>query len=382
MILTEEQRDVKRAAREFAEGEFRQRAREFDEKEEFDLSIWKKACECGFVGVFIKEEYGGPGLGFLEHCLITEEFWRVDPGCGQSVVSCTFGAEMIQLFGTEEQKRRYLPSLVRGDAIIAMAITEPDCGSDVAAVKTVARRHGDRYVINGTKMFITNGCNAHYILVFCLTDPEGRDIHRRHSVILVERERKGLETEKIKGKLGIRASNTAEIRLNEVEVPVANLIGRENNGFYQLMSFFNLTRLHIAAQGVGVAQGALDLALSYVKKRRAFGRSLSEFQGVQFKLAEMATRIEASRSLYYRAAMLVDRGEVNPALISMAKWFAGETGVSVANEALQLHGGYGFIADYDIQRFYRDAKIVEIYEGSKEIEKLIIARELLKSSLL
>lgn len=381
MILTEEQRDIKRAAREFAEGEFRQRAKEFDEKEEFDLSIWKKACEHGFVGVFIKEEYGGPGLGFLEHCLITEEFWRVDPGCGQSIVSCTFGAEMIQLFGTEEQKRRCLPGLVRGEAIIATAITEPDCGSDVTAVKTVARRRGDSYIINGRKMFITNGCNASYILVFCLTNPEEKDIHRRHSVILVERERSGLETQKIRGKLGIRASDTAEILLNDVEVPRSNLIGREDHGFYQLMSFFNLTRLHIAAQGVGVAQGALDLALSYVKRRKAFGRTLSEFQGIQFKLAEMATRIEASRSLYYRAAMLVDRGKVDPALISMAKWFAGETGVYVANEALQLHGGYGFISDYDIQRFYRDAKIVEIYEGSKEIEKLVIARELLKSSL-
>lgn len=378
MDLSDFQKDIKKAAREFAEKEFRERAKYFDETEDFDFSLHKKACENGFVGTFIKEEYGGHGLGFLEHSLITEEFWRVDPGCGQAILSCTFGAEMIQEFGTEEQKKKYLPPLVRGEAIMGFGITEPDAGSDVTSIKTRAEKRGDKFVITGNKMFITNGCVANYILVFCLTEFEEKDPHRRFSVILVETDRRGFEAEKIRGKLGIRASDTAELRLNEVEVPVSNLIGKQGYGFYQLMDFFNRTRLHVAAQGVGVAQGALEMAISYVKKRRAFGRTLSELQGVQFKLAEMATKIEAARSLYWRAAYLLDHGKIDPALISMAKWFAGEVGVYVTNEALQLHGGYGYIADYDIQRFYRDAKIVEIYEGTKEVEKAVIARELLK----
>ncbi len=378
MELNEEQQDIRKAAREFAEGEFRERAKEFDEKEEFDLLLWKKACENGFVGTFIKEEYGGAGLGFFEHALITEEFWRVDPGCGQSILSCTFGSEMVQAYGTESQKAKYLGPLVQGEAIIGFGITEPDAGSDVISAVTRAERRGDSYVLNGTKMFTTNGCIADYLLVFCLTQPEEKDPHRRHSVILVETDRKGFDATKITGKMGIRANNTAEVRIDNVGVPVANLIGEEGRGFRQLMDFFNRTRLHVSAQGVGVAQGALELALAHAKNRRMFQKSLADFQVTQFRLAEMATRIEAARGLYWRAAYLLDHGRPDPALISMAKWYGGETGVYVTNEALQLHGGYGYIADYDIQRFYRDAKIVEIYEGSKEVEKLIIGAELRK----
>ncbi|OPX95479.1 MAG: Acryloyl-CoA reductase (NADH) [Syntrophorhabdus sp. PtaU1.Bin002] len=378
MELTQEQVDIRQAAREFAEGEFKERAKEFDEKEEFDLSIWKKACENGFVGTFIQEEYGGAGLGFLEHSLIAEEFWRVDPGCGQAVLSTTFGSEMIQAFGSEELKKQYLPPLVRGDAIMGFGITEPDAGSDAAATTTKAEKKGDKYIINGSKMFITNGCLANYLLVFCVTNPDEKNSHKRHSAILVDANQPGFEASKIHGKMGIRASNTAEIALNNVEAPLTNLVGKEGHGFYQLMDFFNKTRNHVAAQGVGVAQGALELAISHVKKRKAFGGSLSRFQGIQFIIAEMATKIEAARSMYWRAAYSVDKGKPEPALISMAKWNAGDTAVYVTNQALQLHGGYGYIAEYDIQRFYRDAKIVEIYEGSKEVEKAIIAAELFK----
>ena len=378
MELTVEQLDIKKAAREFAEGEFRDRAKEFDEKEEFDLSVWKKACENGFVGTFIKEEYGGHGLGFFEHSLIAEEFWRVDPGCGQAVLSTTFGSEMLQAFGSEELKKRYLPGLVNGEAITGFGITEPDAGSDVVALKTKAEKRGDRWIINGSKMFITNGCLAQFLLIFCLTDPEQKDPHRRHSVILMDTDTPGFEATKIHGKMGIRASNTAELRLNNIEVPVRNLVGQEGRGFAQLMDFFNRTRLHVSAQGVGLAQGALEMAASYVKKRKAFGKTLGDLQGVQFKLAEMVTRIEAARGLYWRAAYGMDKGKPDAGLISMAKWNAGETAVYVANEALQLHGGYGYIAEYDVQRFYRDAKIVEIYEGSKEVEKAVIGREILR----
>jgi alkylation response protein AidB-like acyl-CoA dehydrogenase len=378
MELTSEQLDIKKAAREFAEGEFKDRAKEFDEKEQFDQTLWKKACENGFVGTFIKEEYGGADLGFLEHSLITEEFWRVDPGCGQAILACTFGSEMVQAFGTEEQKKKYLPSLVSGDAIIGFGITEPDAGSDVTMIKTKAEKQGDKYVINGSKMFITNGCTAKNLLVYTLTHPEEKDVHKRFSVILIDTSSPGYEATKIHGKMGIRASDTAEISLNNVEAPLDNLIGQEKRGFYQLMDFFNKTRNHVAAQGVGLAQGALEMAISHVKKRKAFRGTLSQLQAVQFIIAEMATRIEAARSLYWRSAYLLDCGKLDPALISMAKWNAGETAVYVANQALQLHGGYGYIAEYDIQRFYRDAKIVEIYEGSREVEKAVIGAELLK----
>jgi len=223
MELTSEQKDIKQAAREFAEGEFKERAKEFDEKEEFDLSIWKKACEFGFVGTFIKEEYGGHGLGFLEHSLIAEEFWRVDPGCGQAVLSTTFGSEMIQAFGSEELKNKYLSPLVSGNAIMGFGITEPDAGSDAAGIKTRAERKDGKWVINGSKMFITNGCLADYLLVLCLTNPDEKNTHKRHSAILVDAKQPGFQATKIHGKMGIRASNTAEISLVDVEAPLENL---------------------------------------------------------------------------------------------------------------------------------------------------------------
>ncbi len=375
--LTAEQRDIRQAAREFAEGEFPRYAREADRNEACPRELYDKAADLGFFGIFFPEAYGGAGLGYLEFCLVVEEFWRVDPGLGQSLGSTVFGSDLILLFGTEEQKRRYLPPLTTGEAIMGAAITEPDAGSDITSVRTTAVLDGDEWVISGTKMFITNGTLADYLIVFCLTDPEAPDRHGRHSCILVETDRPGFRARKLTGKLGIRASDTAEVVLDEVRVPASNLIGRRGRGFHQFMEFFNRTRLHVAAQGVGVAQGALDMAVRHVKAREQFGRPLAAFQGVQFKVAEMATRVEAARSLVYRAAALVDAGTVDHRLIAMAKWLAGETGVRVADEALQLHGGYGYLAENDVERFYRDAKIVEIYEGTKEIEKQIVARGIL-----
>jgi alkylation response protein AidB-like acyl-CoA dehydrogenase len=375
--LTDEQKDIIKAAREFAEGEFPDLAQECDRTEAFPRALWKKACQLGFVGVFIEEAYGGPGLGFLEHCLINEEFWRVDPGIAASILSATFGSEMIQLFGSEDQKKRWLPPLVQGKLITGAAITEPDAGSDVSSISTRATLEGDEYVINGNKMFITNGSIANFLQVLCMTELEASSRHSRFSVIRVETDRKGFEANKLKNKLGIRASDTAEISFNDVRVPKENLIGTPGRGFQQFMVFFDHTRVHICAQAVGLAQGAMEQAIQHVRERHQFGKPLASFQATQFKIAEMATRIEAGRNLYQKAAWLVDRGKVEPDLISMAKWFTGETAVRVADEALQLHGGYGFIGDYDIERFYRDSKIVEIYEGTKEIEKIIIARKLL-----
>jgi alkylation response protein AidB-like acyl-CoA dehydrogenase len=376
--LSKEQRDIQKAAREFALGEFPERAQEFDRNETFDLDIWRKACELGFVGVFIDEQYGGAGLGFLEHCLITEEFWAVDAGMANAVITSTFGSELLGLFGTEEQKQTYLPPLVGGEAIIGTAITEPDAGSDVTGALTTAVRDGEDWVINGSKMFITNGSIARYLNVFCLTDPENPDRHQRHSFFIVETDRPGFEANKLHGKLGIRANDTAEVSFSNVRVPGKNLIGQEGNGFKELMAFFNLTRLHICAMAVGIARAAMEESIAHIKKRHQFGAPLASFQVNQFKVAEMATLIRAARNLYYEAAWLTDQGKMDHAVTAMAKWFSGQIAVRCADEALQMHGGYGYIDEYKVQRIYRDAKIVEIYEGTKEIEKLIVARSLLR----
>jgi alkylation response protein AidB-like acyl-CoA dehydrogenase len=375
--LTNRQKQICLSAREFAEGEFPGIAREYDRREEFPRDLWKKACELGFIGLFIKKEYGGLGLGFLEFAMVMEEFWRVDPGCG-NILLTAFGSELIQLYGTEEQKRKYLPPLTKGEAIMGTAITEPDAGSDILSILTFARKDGNEYVINGSKQFITNGSIANYIAIFCLVHPEADSRLKRFGVILVETDRPGFGAIKLTGKMGIRASDTAEIRLSDVRVPRENLIGeKEGEGFPQIMQLFNINRVIAASQGVGVAQGALDKAVRHVKQRKQFGHPIGAFQAVQFKIAEMATWVEAARALTYKAGWMLDHDKIDPKLISMAKWIAGEVGVKVTNDALQLHGGYGYIAEYDIERFYRDAKIVEIYEGTKEIEKNTIAREIL-----
>ena len=375
--LTDEQKDIKRAAREFAEGMFPEVAEECDLNETFPRALWKKACDLGFIGVFIDGVYGGPGLGFLEHALIAEEFARVDAGCG-TIIHTTLGSEFILLFGREEQKKRILPLLPKGEAIMGMAITEPDAGSDVASVNTRARRVKDHYVINGNKMFITNGSIADFLVIFCLTNENEKVKTKRHTPIIVETNRKGYEANQLKRKLGMRASDTAEINFSEVEVPLENLVGEvEGEGFYQLMAVFNRTRVTVAVQGVGIAEGGLEKAIQYAKQRKQFGSPLGHFQGIQFKLAEMASWIEAARALCYQAGWMVDHGKIDPKLISMAKWFSGEVAVKVIDEVVQIHGGYGYLGEYGIERLYRDAKLVEIVEGTKEIEKLIIARELL-----
>jgi acyl-CoA dehydrogenase len=376
--LTKEQQDIMRAAREFALGEFPERAQEFDRDESFDLDIWRKACELGFVGVFIDEAYEGAGLGFFEQCLIMEEFWAVDAGMAAAILATTFGSELLDMFGTKEQKKKYLPLLPKGEAIMSTAITEPDAGSDVTGATTTAVRDGDEYIINGTKMFTTNGDIANYILVFCQTDPDNPNRHRRHSFFIVETDRAGYEANKIHGKLGIRACDTAEVSLSNVKVPTGNIVGEQGNGFKELMAFFNLTRLHICAQAVGIARAALEESIAHIKKRHQFGAPLASFQINQFKIAEMATKIRAARNLYYEAAWLADKGKIDHGLVAMAKWFSGEMAVRCADEALQMHGGYGYIDEYKVQRIYRDAKIVEIYEGTKEIEKIIVANSILR----
>jgi alkylation response protein AidB-like acyl-CoA dehydrogenase len=376
--LTAEQRDIKQAAREFAEKEFKDVARDFDDNERFDDAVWKKTAENGFLGVFIPEEYGGAGLGHFEQCLIIEEFARIDGGIAQSMVACYFGTQMIKLFGTEEQKIKYLPPICSGQWRAGMASTEPDAGSDVAAIATTAVSDGDDYVISGSKMFITNANIGNYLVVLCVTDPGNPKKHDRLSTIIVETDRPGYEASKLHGKLSIRCSDTGEVAFKEVRVPKGNLVGKEGKGFYQLMEFFNRARLDGGgALAIGTAQGALDKAIGHVKKRKAFGGPLAGLQLVQAKIAEMATMVEAGRSLLYRVAMGVDRGEIDPALIAMAKWYTCEIAVKVSDEAIQLHGGYGILKEYDVEHYWRDAKVFEIFEGTKEVEKVLIGRKLL-----
>ncbi len=376
-LLTEEQKAIKEAAREFAEKEFPKYAEECDREEKFPFELWKKAAELGFIGMYIPEEYGGQGLGILDFCLVVEEFWRVDAGLGM-ILSTTFGSEMIMLFGTEKQKKKYLPPLARGEKICCACFTEPQAGSDIAAVRTRAVKDGDEYVINGTKMFITNGSIADYYIVLARTNPNPPKRHEGLSVFIVEKGTPGLEARKLTNKLGIRASDTAEVVFKDVRVPEENLIGKEGDGFRQAMEFFNLTRIHVAFQAVGLAQGAFELALEYAKNREVFEKKLVDFQMTREKLAKMRTEIEAARLLAIQAALVADKtGSPDPGLTAMAKYYAAKIAQRVVYEAQQLYGGYGFMGDQAISRMYRDVRILEIYEGTREIELEVIARSIL-----
>ncbi len=376
--LTKEQKYIQKAAREFAVGEFTNVAREFDLNETFPAEILKKARELDLIGLFIPEEYGGPGLGYFEQALMMEEFWKVDPGIGQELCSVSFGSEELILFGTEDQKKKYLESLFSGNGIGGFAITEPDAGSDTAAASTSAVKDGEDYIINGSKVMIGNGMVGTFMLVYCLTNPEAQSKTGRHSIVLVETDREGYKAEPMHGKMGLRASDTAAIYFTNCRVPQANLIGVEGNGFIQLMKFFDHSRAYVGAHGVGLAQGALDMAVKHVKGRQQFGRPLASFQNTQFKIAEMATKVETARNMVYKSAWLLDQGTPDTTLTAMAKMYASHIAVEVVDQSLQLHGGYGYFDDYPIERFYRAAKVLEIYEGTKEVEKIVISREILR----
>jgi acyl-CoA dehydrogenase len=372
--LSSEQKDIRQAAREFALGEFEDIAGDCDQHEKFPPELIKKAGELGFLGTFIDEAYGGAGLGFLEHAIILEEFWRVDPGLGQQLCSVSFGAEEFLLFGTEDQKHKFLPPVAEGKSIMGFAITEPDAGSDTLSATTTAILDRDEYRINGSKVMIGNGSAGDFILVFCLTDLEEKRRSGRHSIIVVETDRPGYESDPLHGKMGLRASNTANIFLSDVRVPKENLVGKQGNGFVQLMAFFDRSRAYVAAHGVGLSQGALDQAITHIRSREQFGRKIGSFQSTQFKIADMATKIELARTLSHKACTLLDQGKGDTNITAMAKMYAARTAVEVVDEALQLHGGYGYFNDQDIERFYRAAKVLEIYEGAKEVEKMIIGR--------
>jgi alkylation response protein AidB-like acyl-CoA dehydrogenase len=376
--LTEEQKDIQLAAREFAQGTFdKEKILELEETHAFPKEIWKKACKLGFIGIHFPEEYGGQNYGISENALIVEEFCRRDSGVGIALSLADFSSEVILRFGTSEQKKKYLVPVAKGEFISAGAYTEPDHGSDITLLSTIATKQEDSFVINGTKTFITNGTIADFFVVLCQTAPDVKPTHRGQCMLLVEKGTKGLEATEIAPKMGIRMSPTAEVSFSDVRVPLSNLIGEEGRGFYHVLEFFDESRIEIAAQALGIAQGAFDRTLDYAKGRAQFGRKLVDFQVTRHKLAEMATKIELSRLLNYKAAWNFDRQRIDPKLTSMAKWFAARTAVEVADEAIQIHGGYGYITEYEVERFYRDAKITEIYEGTKEIQKNTIASALI-----
>lgn len=376
--LTKEQKDIQAAAREFAQKEFKpELARECDRKEEFPRELFKKTAQLGFIGCHLPEEYGGQGYGFLETCLIIEEFCRADSTLGVALIVGAFGTDMIHMFGTEEQKVKYLTKVARGEWVSSGAFTEPAHGSDITILDTTARLEGDRYVINGTKTLISNAPIADFAIVLCQTTPGEK---YKQSVFVVDKGVEGFEVTKIEGKMGIRASLIGEYTFNNVHVPLESLVGVEGMGFYHTVEFLDLGRVGVAAQAVGMAQGALDRALKYAKERVQFGRRIVDFQAIQHKLADMAMQIEASRLLTYKAAWYIDQGRILPELTSMAKSFATEMAIRVIDGALQIFGGYGYIAEYDMERYYRDVRITTIYEGTSEIQRNVVAKSLLGSS--
>ncbi|MFA4917039.1 MAG: acyl-CoA dehydrogenase family protein [Syntrophales bacterium] len=373
--LTEELKMLQDMAYKFAVAEFSSVSFDCDEGEKYTPEICKKAAENGLVGAWIPEEYGGSGVGILGNVIITEELSKVDMGIGSNVVLASFGCEAILQKGTEEQKKTYLPPVCSGDKVSAGAYTEPNAGTDVAGYRTKAVKDGGDYVINGSKMFITNATVCDFMVAQCITNPEEKK-HNSFSLIVVPADAPGVTRNKIHGKLGIRASDTGEIAFEDVRVPQSNLIGKEGNGFRQLMHFFDTTRITIAAQALGLSEACLETSIKYVKERTAFGSPLGSFQLTQMKLTEMAVRIEALRGLVYRAALTIDQGTPDYILATMAKYFGGETAVFCANYAVELHGGYGYIDEYPVQKWYRDAKILELYEGTKEAEIITIGRAL------
>ena len=377
--ISREQKQIQKAVRDFVKGEFdKNEILEMEEHHLYPEKIWKKAAELGLIGIHFPEEYSGQGLGVLENIMVAEELCRGDSTVGACLILADFASEIILHFGSQEQKETWLPRVAEGEVLSCGAFTEPDHGSDITSVNTTAELEGDEWVINGSKIFITNGGPlAGFYSVLCTTDPTATPAYRGMSLILVEADRAGVTATDVGPKMGIRMMHTAEVNFKNVRVPQKNLIGRSNRGFYQVLEFFDESRILIAAQALGTAQGAFDRALAYVKSREQFGKKIAQLQATQHKLADMATKIEMARLMTYKAAWNFDQGRIDPKLTSMAKMAAARAAVEVCDEAIQLLGGYGYMLEYEVERFARDANITELYEGTKEIQKNTIASYLI-----
>jgi alkylation response protein AidB-like acyl-CoA dehydrogenase len=376
-LLTEEQEQLRREIRAFAAREIAPHIKEWDESSEFPIDVVKKLAGMGLLGVVVPSAFGGAGLGYVDYVLAVEELSAADGSLGLTVAAHnSLGVNHIFLAGSDEQKKKYLPQLAGGEWLAAWALTEPGSGSDASNARTAAVKRGDRYVLNGTKTFITNGRYADIVVVIAVTD-KSKGTHGL-SAFVVEKGTKGFRPGKKENKLGLRASDTSELIFEDCEIPVENLLGAEGEGFIDAMRVLDGGRISIAALALGIARGALDAALAYVKERRQFGKAIAEFQGIQWKLADMATELDAARLLTQRAAVLKDAGRRVTRESSMAKLFASEMAVRICDETVQLFGGYGFIKDYPAEKFYRDVKLCTIGEGTSEIQRMVIAREILK----
>ncbi len=374
---TEEQKHLRKSVREFAEAEIGPHVMEWDEAQIFPLEVIKKLGRLGYMGSVFPEEYGGAGLGYIEYSIIIEELSRVDGSVGIIVAAHTsLCCNHIYKAGTEEQRQRYLPKLATGEWLGCWSLTEPEAGSDAAGTRTAAVRQGDCWVLNGAKTFTTNAHYADVCVAMAVTD-RGSAQHGI-SAFIIEKDTPGFRTGKKENKLGLRASATGEVIFNDCRLPASQLLGKQGEGFVDSLKTLDGGRISIAALALGMAQGAYDAALQYSKVRQQFSRPISEFQAIQHKLVDMATDIDASRLLIYRAASMLDKGQRVTRESAMAKLFASEAAVRIANEAVQIHGGYGFIKDYPVEKFYRDVKLCTIGEGTSEIQRLVIARQLLK----
>jgi alkylation response protein AidB-like acyl-CoA dehydrogenase len=375
--FTDEQKQLRKSVREFAEGEIGPHVHEWDEASHFPAEILPKLAEMGLLGVIFPEEYGGAGLGYIEYATVIEELARVDGSVGLFVAAHnSLCSNHIYKFGSEEQKKKYLVPLAQGKKLGAWSLTEPEAGSDAGGTRTTAVRKGGDWILNGSKTFTTNGTYADICVAMAVTD-KSKDSHGISAFIL-EKGMPGFRPGKKENKLGMRASDTAEVIFTDCHVPTANLLGPEGEGFISSLKILDGGRISIAALALGMAQGALEAATRYARQRKQFGQAISEFQAIQFKLADMATEVEAARLLVYQAAWLADQKNVRfTRESSMAKLFASEVAVRVANECVQVHGGYGFIKDYPAEKFYRDVKLCTIGEGTSEIQRLVIARQLL-----
>ncbi|TCT26358.1 butyryl-CoA dehydrogenase [Melghiribacillus thermohalophilus] len=375
--LTEEQEMLRKMVRDFAENEVGPTAAERDEEERFDRSIFDKMAELGLTGIPWPEEYGGIGADYVSYVIAVEELSRVCASTGVTLSAhISLASWPIYKFGNEKQKKTYLYQLATGEKLGAYALSEPGAGSDVASMRTTAKLDGDHYVLNGSKVWITNGGEAEIYIVFAKTDMDAR--HKGISAFIVEKGTPGFSFGKKEKKLGIRSSPTTELIFEDCRVPKENMLGKEGEGFKIAMMTLDGGRNGIAAQAVGIAQGALDAAVEYAKEREQFGKPIANQQGISFKLADMATEVEASRLLTYQAAWLESQGLPYGKASAMSKLFAGDTAMRVTTEAVQVFGGYGYTKDYPVERFMRDAKITQIYEGTNEIQRLVIGRMLTK----
>jgi len=374
--LTENQIIIRDTIRDFAEKKIRPKVMEWDEAQHFPMEILKELGELGFMGILFPEEYGGAGLGYVDFVIIIEELGKVDPSISLSVAAhnglCT---NHIFRFASEDLKRKYLPDLVTGKKIGAWGLTEPSSGSDAAGMKTFAEKKGNKFILNGSKNFITHGTYGETSVIMAITDKNAG----KHgiSAFILEQGMPGFIIGKKENKLGMRACETTQLAFENCEVPAVNLIGKEGEGFIQAMQILEGGRISIAALSLGLAQGCLIESLKYSQEREQFGRPLSAFQATQFKLADMKTNIDAARLLTFRAAAMKDKGLPNVREAAMAKLFASETAEKAASEAVQIHGGYGFVKDYPVEKYYRDVKLLTIGEGTSEIQRIVIARDLL-----